>query len=421
MESLPEPTGTRAGIERGKRGRLERGACKKQELGFKGDGGPATQAELSFPNAVAEDRAGNLYVIDTGNNRVRKVNAKGIIKTYVGTGVAGFGGDGGPATKAEISDSSGGYVDASDNLLIADSGNQRVRAVNTSDIINTIAGGGSAGDKGPAKKALLSYPVGVAIDGSGNLFIADSGTPVIREVSAKGIITTVAGSGSEGFSGDNGPALKADFFGPSSVAVNSVGDIFIADTYNARVRRVDHVTHKVTTFAGDGKFCSAPPCGDGGQAVDASISEPGSLAVDGSGNVYIADPYDSVIRRVDAQSGIISSVAGDYVACTTPTSPCGDNGSATSANLYFPLAWQWMPPATSSLRILGITVCDAWMRRAESSRRRLLTASTTLAATGDPPSMPLWLCRYPWQSTPSIIFSSAADTISLSDWERELS
>jgi sugar lactone lactonase YvrE len=304
--------------------------------GFKGDGGPATQAELSFPNAVTEDYAGNLYVIDTGNNRVRKVNLKGIIKTYVGTGIAGFSGDGGPGTKAEISDSSGGYVDASDNLLIADSGNQRVRIINTGDIINTIAGGGSGGDKGPAKKALLSYPVGVAIDGSGNLFIAESGTPVIREVSAQGTITTVAGSGTEGFSGDNGPALKADFFGLSSVAVNNIGDIFIADTYNARVRRVDHVTHKVTTFVGDGKFCSAPPCGDGGQAVNASISEPGSVAVDSSGNVYIADPYDSVIRRVDAQSRIISSVAGNYVASTTLTSPCCDNGSATSANLYFP-------------------------------------------------------------------------------------
>lgn len=172
--------------------------------GFKGDGGPATQAELSFPNVVTEDHAGDLYVIDTGNNRVRKVNSTGISKTYVGTGVAGFSGDGGPGTKAEISDSSGGYVDASDTLLIADSGNQRVRIVNTSDIINTIAGGGSGGD-GPAKKALLSYPVGVAIDGSGNLFIAESGTPGIREVSAKGTITTVAGSGSEGFSGDNGP------------------------------------------------------------------------------------------------------------------------------------------------------------------------------------------------------------------------
>ncbi len=305
--------------------------------GFSGDGGPATKAELSFPNSVAEDAAKNLYIVDTGNNRVRLVSAKTKkIKTIVGTGVAGFGGDGGPATKAKISDSSGGYIDASGNLLIADSGNQRVRIVNKKGVINTLAGGGNAGDKGQATNALLSYPTSVAFDKSGNMYIGEAGTPVVRKVSTGGTITTVAGSGSEGFSGDGGPATKANFFGIQGVAVDKLGNLFIADDFNLRVRRVDHATHKVSTYAGNGMSCSAPPCGDGGPATSATFNSMFSLAVDGAGNLYIADPYDQVIREVTASTGIISTVAGDYVVCSSGTSPCGDGGPATSASLRYP-------------------------------------------------------------------------------------
>jgi sugar lactone lactonase YvrE len=309
------------------------------KAGFKGDGGPATNAKLSFPNGVTADTADDLYIIDTGNNRVRFVSAKTQkIKTIVGTGVGGFKGDGGPATKAEITDSSGGYIDASGNLLIGDSGNQRIRIVNKKGIINTLAGGGNAGDGGKATNALLSYPTSLAFDKSGNAYVAESGTPVVRKISTSGTITTFAGTGSEGFSGDGGPATKAQFFGIESIAVDGSGNVFIADDVNLRVRRVDHATHKVSTYAGTGMPCSSPPCGDGGLATKANLSSVFGLTVDKVGNLYIADPYDQVIREVDASTGTIVTFAGDYMKCSSGTSPCGDGGVATSANLKYPFA-----------------------------------------------------------------------------------
>jgi len=320
------------------------------KAGFKGDKGPATKAELSFPNGVTADPADDLYIIDTGNNRVRLVSAKTQkITTMVGTGVAGFKGDGGPAIKAEITDSSGGYIDASGNLLIGDSGNQRVRIVNTKGIINTLAGGGNAGDKGKATKALLSYPTSLAFDKSGNMFVGEAGTPVVREVSTGGTITTVAGTGSEGFSGDGGPATKAQFWVINGVAVDNSGNLFIADYVNLRVRRVDHATHKVSSYAGNGMSCSSPPCGDGGPATEANLSSVYSLAVDKAGNLYIADPFNQVVRCVLAalggcgdsshqySVGDIITAAGDYVQCSSGKSACGDGGAATSANLSYPL------------------------------------------------------------------------------------
>jgi hypothetical protein len=306
--------------------------------GFSGDGGPPVDAELSFPNAVVQDAGGNLYIIDTGNSRVRWVGTVGkeqIISTVVGTGVAGFAGDGGPALKAEISDSSGAYFDNNlQELLIADSGTQRLRVVRSKDIINTLAGGGNAGNGGPAKKALLSYPVAIALDSSGNMFIAQASTPLIWKVSSNGTIKVVAGTGVEGFSGDEGPATQADFYCVSGVAVDSAGNLFISDTCNQRVRRVDHATHIVSTFAGNGSACTTAPCGDGGLATNASLSGPASLAVDSAGNVYVADVNDMVIRKVNATTGVIEAVAGDYTYCTV--SGCGDGGPATQAQLTFP-------------------------------------------------------------------------------------
>jgi sugar lactone lactonase YvrE len=306
--------------------------------GFKGDGGPATNAEVSFPNGVTEDASQNLYIVDTGNNRVRLVSAQTKkIKTIVGTGVGGFKGDGGPATKAEITDSSGGYIDASGNLLIADSGNQRVRIVNKKGIINTLAGGGNAGDGGKATDALLSYPTSLAFDKSGDMYVGEAGTPVVRKVNTSDTITTFAGTGSEGFSGDGGLATKAQFWLINGVAVDGSGNLFIADYVNLRVRRVDHATHKVSTYAGNGMSCSAPPCGDGGPATKANLSSVFSVAVDKNGNLYIADPFDQVIREVNASTKVISTVAGDYIQCSSGISPCGDGGAATSANLSDPL------------------------------------------------------------------------------------
>ena len=379
--------------------------------GFKGDGGPAAQAELSFPNAVAEDAAKNLYVVDTGNNRVRLVNAKTQkIKTIVGTGVAGFGGDGGPATKAKITDSSGGYIDPSGNLLIADSGNQRVRIVNEQRIINTLAGGGSAGDKGKATNALLSFPTAIAFDAASNMYIAESGTPVVKKVSTGGTITTVAGTGSEGYSGDGGLATKAEFLGPNGIAIDQAGNLFIADTYNLRVRRVDHATHKVSTYAGNGSSCSTPPCGDGGLATNASLSSAFALAVDSAGNLYIADPYDQVIREVNAGTGIIDAVAGNYVKCTSGKIRLRRWRTSNQRQICaFLLGLRWIRREICLSPTPSTIVSGVWTQRRKSSMPSPSRGLSTSAETAGLLHKRLWLGHWQWRwIRPGMSLSEAA-------------
>jgi len=285
------------------------------ELGFSGDGGPATQAPLGTPSAVAVDSSGNVFISDADNLRIRKVSANGIITTVAGNGIAGFSGDGGPATQAQLQRAAafwnffGGIaVDRSGNLFIADTGNQRVRKVSPDGIIATVAGNGVttgeqiftvgtfAGDGGPATAASLSLPTGVAVDASGNLFIADDFNYRIRKVSSSGIITTVAGNGTTGFSGDGGPATSASLagtdVGPYGVAVDASGNLFIADTGNSRIRKV-FANGIITTVAGGGKSI-----GDGGPPTSAGLSGPKGVAVDGSGNLFIADTGNGRIRKV---------------------------------------------------------------------------------------------------------------------------
>jgi len=269
--------------------------------GFSGDDGPATSAQLSGPQSVIVDASGNLFIADTYNNRIRRVSVSGIITTVAGSGPRGFSGDGGPATAASLYYPSDVAVDSAGNLFIADFDNQRIRKVSASGIITTVAGNGTqgfSGDGGPATAASLYYPSGVAVDASGNLFIADSGNSRIRKVSASGIITTVAGSGpsgfSSGFSGDGGPATSASLGEPYHVAVDSAGNLFIADTGNSRIRKVS-ASGIITTVAGSGTDGFS---GDGGPAASASLSEPCGVAVDASGNLFIADTYNNRIRRV---------------------------------------------------------------------------------------------------------------------------
>jgi sugar lactone lactonase YvrE len=283
--------------------------------GFSGDGGPATAAQLKIPSGIAVDSTGNLYIVDTRNQRIRKVTSAGIITTVAGNGTQGFSGDRGPATAAQLKNPYGVAVDSEGSLYFADTFNNRIRKVLTSGIIITVAGNGTqgcSGDEGPATAAQLSRPFGIAVDSAGNLYIADRENDRIREVSKAGIITTVAGIGPNGgqlyrvnrFSGDEGLATAAHLSRPNDVAVDSAGNLFIADTGNNRIRKVTSAGI-ITTVAGNGDFDSS---GDGGQATAAQVKNPMSVAVDSVGSLYILDAYR--IRKV-LTSGIIITVAGN--------------------------------------------------------------------------------------------------------------
>jgi sugar lactone lactonase YvrE len=296
--------------------------------GSGGDGGPATNANVN-PYGVAVDASGNLFIADTGDQRIRKVSTNGIITTVAGNGAGSYSGDGGPATNASLNAPYGVAVDASGNLFIADNLNSCIRKVSTNGIITTVAGNGTwgySGDGGPATNAQLHFPDGVAVDASGNLFIADSGNQRIRRVDTNGIITTVAGNGSGGYSGDSGAATKASLHAPYHMAVDASGNLFIADLYNSRVRKVS-TSGIITTVAGNGTWGYS---GDGGAATNASLADPVGVAVDASGNLFIADYTKGRIRMVSTD-GIITTVAGNGSA-----SYSGDGGKAISASLYYP-------------------------------------------------------------------------------------
>ena len=252
--------------------------------GSSGDGGPATAAQLRRPYDVALDGAGNLYIADEFNRRIRKVDAAGVITTVAGDGTEGFGGDGGPATAARLDSPSGVALDGDGNLYIADRGNNRIRKVR-SGVITTVAGDGTygySGDGGPATAALLNGPTDVAVDGAGNLYIADHDNDRIRKVDPAGVITTVAGDGTEGYGGDGGAATAAQLHWPRGVALDGAGNLYIADTSNHRIRKVD-AAGVISTVAGGGYG------GDGGPAVAALLNGPTDVAPDGAGNLYIAD------------------------------------------------------------------------------------------------------------------------------------
>lgn len=298
---------------------------------YSGDGGLATSASIYDPQGIGLDSVGNLFIADYGNYRIRRVDAvTGIITTVAGNGVRGFAGDGGPATSAEFSLTWSVSVDGSGNLFIADTDNHRVRRVDaTTNIVTTVAGGGSTlGDGGPATSAFLNGIFAVVLDGSGNLFLADAANELIRRVDhSTGIITSIAGSGNPGFSGDNGPATSANLNFPMSVAVDPSGNFLIADTFNNRIRLVNNATGKISTVAGGGTG------GDGGSATNGTLVQPYGVAFDPSGNLYLADGVNERIRRVDALSSVITTVAGVGWQGNT-----GDGGSATSATLLDPRA-----------------------------------------------------------------------------------
>ena len=299
--------------------------------GSSGDGGPATSASLNSPYGVAVDANGDVFFADQGNSRVREiVAATGNVITIAGTGVAGDTGDGGPATAAELNVPYGVALDGSGNLFIGDYGGY-VRKVNLSTgIITTAAGNGTPGDLGdggPATAAWLNDPFGVTIDSSGDLYIADYGHERIREVNATtGIITTIAGNGTQGSSGDGGPATAAELYGPTGLAVDSLGDVFIADAWNNRIREVVKATGKIITVVGTGV---AGYNGDG-PGTSTEISGAEMLTLDNNGNLIFADG-DNRIRELLAATGTVVTVAGNGTYGFS-----GDGGPALSAKLAAP-------------------------------------------------------------------------------------
>ncbi|MER6434252.1 NHL repeat-containing protein [Streptomyces sp900105245] len=304
-------------------------AAGNGEAGFVVDGGPAVGTKLNTPRGVAADREGNLYIADLSNHRIRKVTPGGIITTVAGNGQAGFVSDGGPAVATKLHTPQSVAVDGSGNLYIADYGNHRIRKVTPDGIITTVAGNGQAGfvsDGGPAVATKLHYPIDVAVDGSGNLYIADYHNHRVRKMTPDGIITTVAGNGQAGFVSDGGPAVATKLNYPWGLAVDEDGNLYIGDRYNHRVRKVTPAGI-ITTVAGTGQ---AGYVADGGPAVATSLHYPTGLAVDGAGNLYIGDGHNHRVRKV-TPNGNVTTVAGNGIAGYV-----ADGGPAVGQQLYYP-------------------------------------------------------------------------------------
>jgi trimeric autotransporter adhesin len=301
------------------------------EAGYNGDGIPARQAQLSRPEYALFGPTGDLYIADSYNNRIRKIDhATGLISTVAGTGERGFSGDGGPATLAELHFPEGIAIDGKGNLFIGDTVNRRIRRVDArTGIIETYAGLGSVGvspEGTPALEVRFLRLARIAVDRSGNVYVADSPTHRILVIDAETRqIRTFAGTGENGFSGDGGPAREARMGYPEGVFVAPNGDVYFADVGNHRVRRVDARTGSIETVAGTGEKGFS---GDGGPAVRAKLWSPGRIWVDHEGNVLIVDILNSRIRRVRSRTGIIETVAGN--------GGFGDGGPARNAILSVP-------------------------------------------------------------------------------------
>ena len=286
--------------------------------GWSGDGGAATAASLFTPNSIAIDHLGNIYFTDGGNNVIRKINNSGIISTIGGDNYSGFSGDGGPATAAEIANPVGIKVDNIGNIYFCDLNNNRIRKIDTSGIISTIAGTGTAGYNGDDTAAVgaeLNTPTGLGIDGAGDIYIADGGNNRVRMVNTSGIISTVAGNGISGYGGEGLVATATELYTPCAVEVDTIGNIYITmGGAGCRIRKVNTLG-VITTIAGNG---TPGWSGDGGAATVAEINWAWGLAVDQSENVYIADNYNSRVRKVTPQI-YLPIISGDSSVCVGST------------------------------------------------------------------------------------------------------
>lgn len=324
---------------------------------YDGDSGPGTDAEINNPFFIALDSSGNLFIADQFNDRIRKLATDGTISTVAGTGTADYDGDGELATSADIHDPCGIVVDSSGNIYFSDTYNAVVRKVAKSGIISTYAGTGTAGSTGDgadATLATLDHPIGLALDSSGRLYIADTANSKIRMVASDGTISTVAGTGVVGSVGDGGPAVSALLNRPQGIAFDAAGNLYIADSANHLVRKVTP-DGTITTVAGNG---TAGYFGDGGPATQASLWYPKSVLVDAAGKILIVDSFNSRIRVV-ATNGIITTLAGSAIIGDQ-----GDGGDALKAQLRF--------PSSVALASSGkIYIADT-----QNSRIRLLTPTS---------------------------------------------
>ncbi|PZF72192.1 NHL domain-containing protein [Taibaiella soli] len=331
--------------------------------GFRGDGGPATAAQIGSSYGIVVDASGNIYVSDLDNNRVRKVSTSGIITTIAGTGAYGYTGDGGPATAAQLNSPHGLALDASGNLYICDEYNGRIRKVSTSGIITTVAGGGSGGDGAAATAAALSFPIDVKVDASGNMYISDLQDEKIRKVNTAGIISTVAGNGTAGYNGEGMQATLASLYYCFGIALDAAGNLYICDDYNFRIRKVN-AAGVISTVAGTGTNGFS---GDGGPATSAQLSYSVGIAFDPAGNMYLADRNNNRVRKVNT-AGIISTVVGNGAASFS-----GDGGPALNAQFDHPYATCFDASG-------NMYVSDPWNHRV----RKITTAGivSTIAGNG---------------------------------------
>jgi sugar lactone lactonase YvrE len=292
---------------------------------------------------------GNLYIAETGNHIIHKVDSTGNITTIAGTGTQGFYGDAGPATSATLDSPQGLALDTKNNLYIADTHNHRVRKLNlTTGIITTIAGAtpGFSGDTALATSAQLNLPTALALDDANNLYFADTGNHRIRKITAAtGIITTIAGTGTQGFSGDAGPAIAATIDSPTGLALDTANNLYLADTHNHRLRKITAATGIISTVAGTGTQGFS---GDATASTSATLSLPHGITIDSAGNLYLADTQNHRIRRIDATTGIITTVAGDGTQAFA-----GDGGPAIAASLDNPRAAALSPSTLLTLADTG--------------------------------------------------------------------
>lgn len=279
--------------------------------GYAGDGGPATEARLDQPFHVSFAPDGEMLIADTNNHCIRRVDGAGRIRTVAGCGRKGYSGDGGRATAATLNEPYGVVADRDGSLYVVDRLNACIRNVDPAGVITTLAGNGHpgyGGDGGPASRAQLREPNGLALDGRRNLYVADVADNRIRKIDlASGVITTASGTGRRAFAGDGGPASAASIDGARAVAVDREGNLYVCEREGNRIRKIDGRTGVIRTLAGTG---TAGYSGDGGPALAATLRGPKWVDVDAQGAVFVVDTENHAVRRIDPATGVISTVAG---------------------------------------------------------------------------------------------------------------